>query len=77
MPEVTELDRFYSSDQVAALLGPVLQYHIGRVPEDREIVERIMHLMNYWVEHDRVCVPGEGTSTTVDGYTWDPEKIGP
>lgn len=76
MPEATELDRFYTAEQVAALLEPVLQYRLERVPEDKEIIERIKRLMHYWVEHDRDCVPGEGTTTTVDGYTWDPEKIG-
>ena len=70
------LDRFYTSEQVAGFLEPMLVWQLERHPEQREIIERIRHHMDYWVKLDQVCPPGEGGSVTIDGYTWDPEKIG-
>ena len=70
------LDQFYTSEQVAGFLEPMLVWKLERQPEQREIIERIRHHMDYWVKLDRVCPPGEGGSVTIDGYTWDPDKIG-
>ena len=70
-------DHYASARQVAALLEPLLEARLEQHPDEGPRIDRIRAQMRYWVRHDDLCPPGEGNTTEIDGYRWDPDRLDP
>ena len=69
-----ETDYFATAQQVADIIEPALQQRLEKHPEDAQRIDRLRSQLRYWIKHDALCPPGEGNTTEIDGYLWDPER---
>ena len=65
---------YATAQQVADIIEPALQQRLEKHPEDAQRIDRLRSQLRYWIKHDELCPPGEGNTTEIDGYLWDPER---